>query len=458
MQDGRSRASEDARSGLIPISGWPEGLLHGYPEAMTTHTLQRCLIIMGLLVSLFSSCFAMAQADPSQFSPGKPPEIPEMDPADKLVAEGMLQQAIEAFRKAPAIVCETTVKTESGPNQKELIVEAEFGPGSSMRVETPEALIVCLDGYLNVVLYKVPDRYLKVPLVGSVTDTIESIFGDRFVAGFEIMMRESESITTWLDALTMRSVVNPRVTGLEETTAEDGTVLSRIYVAGKLGAGWIDYNPQTKLIVAVRTEMYPIEGADGFFFHMDLKTNTAFMESLPKPIVLDAGKRTPVGSKADLDPVTRNRLVAGNPAPALQVPQLDGTVVNLADLKGKTVILDFWATWCGPCKQGLPKLDELYVEHGENKGDVLVYAVDVMERMRKPEERIQTVSEFWEKMEYKVPTLISLDDQVPTAWSITSIPKMVVIGPDGKIVSVLNGFYKDMKSRIDNAIEQARAD
>ena len=78
--------------------------------------------------------------------------------------------------------------------------------------------------------------------------------------------------------------------------------------------------------------------------------------------------------------------------------------------------------------------------------------------MRKPEDRIQAVTEFWEKMEYQVPTLIALDDKVVTAWGITSIPKMVVVGPDGQIVSVVNGLYSDMKLRIQDAIKQAQAD
>ncbi|MAT81908.1 MAG: hypothetical protein CMJ29_09740 [Phycisphaerae bacterium] len=425
---------------------------------MTQSTYQRVLLVLGLLLAVFSSSHALAQGDPSRFSPGQPPEMPKIDPAEKLVAEGILRQAMEAFQKTPAIICETTVNTESGPNTNELIIEAEFGPANTMRIENADALIVCKDGYLNVVLYKIPDRYLKVPVSGSVTDTIEAIFKDRFVAGFEIMMREGEPMQSWLDALTMRSVVNPTVTGLTEVTTADGAVLSRVSVAGRMGSGWIDYNPQSKQIIAVHTEMYPIQDAPGFFFTMDLKTKTSFMETLPKPITFDPGKRVPVANMDDLSMIKRNRVEAGKAAPALQLPMLDGTVVDLANLKGKTVVLDFWATWCTPCKQGLPKLDELYLDYGKNEGDVHVYAVDVMERMRKPEDRIQAVTEFWEKMEYQVPTLIALDDKVVTAWGITSIPKMVVVGPDGQIVSVVNGLYSDMKLRIQDAIKQAQAD
>jgi thiol-disulfide isomerase/thioredoxin len=59
-------------------------------------------------------------------------------------------------------------------------------------------------------------------------------------------------------------------------------------------------------------------------------------------------------------PVQAARPVVGGPAPNFEVTALDGTKVSLADLKGQVVVLNFWATWCGPCKQELPLLDGYY--------------------------------------------------------------------------------------------------
>ncbi|NMN04522.1 thiol-disulfide isomerase/thioredoxin [Novosphingobium sp. SG916] len=52
--------------------------------------------------------------------------------------------------------------------------------------------------------------------------------------------------------------------------------------------------------------------------------------------------------------------VIGQPAPPFELRLIDGTKVSLADLKGQVVVLNFWATWCGPCKQELPLLDQYY--------------------------------------------------------------------------------------------------
>lgn len=64
--------------------------------------------------------------------------------------------------------------------------------------------------------------------------------------------------------------------------------------------------------------------------------------------------------------IARNGIEIGKSAPDFELTKLDGTNVKLSDLKGKKVILNFWATWCGPCQQEMPDMEAFYKEHKEN--------------------------------------------------------------------------------------------
>ena len=64
--------------------------------------------------------------------------------------------------------------------------------------------------------------------------------------------------------------------------------------------------------------------------------------------------------------IASNGIEIGKSAPDFELTKLDGTNVKLSDLKGKKVILNFWATWCGPCQQEMPDMEAFYKEHKEN--------------------------------------------------------------------------------------------
>lgn len=69
-------------------------------------------------------------------------------------------------------------------------------------------------------------------------------------------------------------------------------------------------------------------------------------------------------------------LDVGEPAPALEAPQLDGTPLALQSLQGKVVYVDFWASWCAPCREALPALDALYRKHSASGFTVVAVNVD----------------------------------------------------------------------------------
>ena len=79
---------------------------------------------------------------------------------------------------------------------------------------------------------------------------------------------------------------------------------------------------------------------------------------------------------AALSPVAVAASNVGDPAPALTVPELNGRSFDLAALRGKTVIVNFWATWCAPCRQEMPRLDAFYRSHHDQGVELIGMSAD----------------------------------------------------------------------------------
>ena len=126
----------------------------------------------------------------------------------------------------------------------------------------------------------------------------------------------------------------------------------------------------------------------------------------------------------------------GKPATAFSLALLDGKgkKVSLAGQKGKVVVLDFWATWCGSCRRWMPIVAKLEKETaGKN---VKFYAVNVREPAA-------TVRAYVDAQKVAVPVLLDSDGMVGTAYGASSIPLTVVVGKDGKIVRTLVGVHPE---------------
>lgn len=125
------------------------------------------------------------------------------------------------------------------------------------------------------------------------------------------------------------------------------------------------------------------------------------------------------------------RALIGKPAPAFTLQSLDGEDVALEDLKGKVVILDFWATWCGPCRKAMPILSEVAKEYaGKN---VVLYAIDLKEPKAK-------VSAFLKQMGWDINVLLDTDGAVAGSYAVRGIPQTVIVGPDGVVRNVHVGM------------------
>ena len=133
-------------------------------------------------------------------------------------------------------------------------------------------------------------------------------------------------------------------------------------------------------------------------------------------------------------------------APSFTLPDLHGNEVNLSDLRGKVVLINFWATWCGPCAIEMPSMEQLYREFHAEGFEMLAVSSDLQgQRVTKP---------FKEQFGLTFPILHDLRQEVGAAYQIRSIPASVLVGKDGVITYRVPGARDWYSEKARNMIRQ----
>src|SRR6185312_9372226 len=173
--------------------------------------------------------------------------------------------------------------------------------------------------------------------------------------------------------------------------------------------------------------------------YTSVKPNTPARDELfawsPPPGATDAAA---AAAAHPLDAVAASAL-EGKQAPAFKLKMLDGKTVSLSDLKGHVVILDFWATWCGPCRMSLPHLDKLY--KAEKDKGLKAFAVD-------QQESDADVRQFVKQTGLSVPVLMDGDGRVGGQYGVEGIPQTVVVDKEGKVRRVFVGYSDDLPAQL----------
>ncbi|PGT79591.1 TlpA disulfide reductase family protein [Bacillus sp. AFS040349] len=119
-------------------------------------------------------------------------------------------------------------------------------------------------------------------------------------------------------------------------------------------------------------------------------------------------------------------------APLFTLIGLDGKEYSLDSARGTPIVINFWASWCGPCKLEAPELVELYEKY---QGKVEVYAINMT-----GSDMVKEAKQFAEDYGFKFPVLLDKGDMISTKYRVTAIPTTFFINKEGIIVDILTGY------------------
>ena len=160
----------------------------------------------------------------------------------------------------------------------------------------------------------------------------------------------------------------------------------------------------------------------------------------------------PVEAKAAPQPVTTEQddleqttlIHAGDMAPDFAVEMLDGSKLTLSELKGKPVLLIFWATWCPPCRQELSHLQADVIDHFGDKITVLPISRG---------ETRNTVEGFIAKTKYTFPIGLDEDKAIYSKYATNYVPRSFVIDGEGRVAYVAVGYDEEIAKEVKLSIE-----
>lgn len=127
------------------------------------------------------------------------------------------------------------------------------------------------------------------------------------------------------------------------------------------------------------------------------------------------------GSNQNSDRITRVPPTVGSPAPVFKLDELDGQPLSLSDLLGKPVVLNFWATWCQPCRNEMP----LFQRYADKLVDQVLF-VGINQQ-----EAPNIVNQFIDEVGIDFPILLDLDGNIAQIYYVRSYPSTFFIGSDG---------------------------
>ena len=370
---------------------------------------------------------AVAQANVSDFT--------DADMSEAAIEKGLaaLAKSRMAYRNAAAISESIKIEVSSPMGKETLAMKSVYGKDAFTIEMEGQMQITGVGKDLYLTIPASTDKYMS-KTVGA-DEPMEKALTEMTGGGgipdpavpFRLAGKKDIAPKDIPSLLSMGAVMNPKLAGFRTSATGEQVLLK-----GDDGTSIISINGKTGLIDRIDIKAKPPGAPAGFSMGLAFIIDAKTMKDLPKPIAFSTTGKTGVDKVEDLFPKP-GTLATGQEAPAFDLDSLDGGKVSLASLRGNVVVLDFWATWCGPCRAGMPAMNELGKWAASSGLPIKVFAVNIGEPRQK-------AADYWKNEKFGFPCLLDPNNASAMAYGAQSIPLTVVIDPEGKVAEIEVGL------------------